>query len=192
MILPYLIQPQFKRKPLLQLVPIAYPTSICNSIGGAGDDIIITGGGVGPAGPPGPVGPAGPQGIQGIQGIQGEVGPQGIQGEPGEIGPQGPQGEEGELSPVTVTNVTETPYQITTDDYFLAVDFGGIAGDITLPDTPTIGDIYIIKDISGNASLAPITITSNGPLIDGTGTAVINTDFGSLTFIYSGLDWSIV
>ena len=186
MILPYLIQPQFKRRPLLPLVPIAYPTSICNSIGGAGDDIIITGGDVGPAGPPGPVGPAGPQGIQGIQGIQGEVGPQ------GEIGPQGPQGAPGELSPIPVTLVTETPYQITTGDYFLAVDFGGIAGDITLPSTPTVGDIYIVKDISGNASLAPITITSNGPLIDGTGTAVINTDYGSLTFIYNGIDWSIV
>jgi hypothetical protein len=96
------------------------------------------------------------------------------------------------VSPVPVTIVNETPYQIVEDDYLLAVDFGGIPGDVILPDTPELGDVYIVKDTSGNGSLAPITIISNGPLIDGTGTAIINTDFGSLTFIYTGLDWSIV
>lgn len=172
MILPLLFRPVYRRKaPRLRPIPRAYQTCGTGSIGGSGDDVIIIGGGVGPAGPPGPAGPAGP---------------------PGLIGPPGPQGIPGELSPVVVTLVTETSYQITTDDYFLAVDFGGIAGDIVLPIAPTIGDVYIIKDISGNGSLAPITITSNGPLIDGTGTAIINTDFGSLTFIYSGIDWSIV
>lgn len=151
------------RRFLRRMRPVLHPiVPFAGQFGGNGNDIFYNGGGVGP---PGPAGPAGPQGIQ---------------------------GEPGEISPVPITVVTETPYQIVEGDYVLAVDFGGIPGDVILPDDPVLGDVYIVKDTSGNASLAPITITSNVALIDGTGTAIINTDFGSLTFIFTGTDWSIV
>ena len=143
---------------------------------------IVNGTGIpGPPGPQGEVGPAGPQGEVGPAGPQGEVGPQ------GEAGPVGPQGPPGSLI-VPVTTI-EDDYTVLPTDYFIGVVTGAPI-TVTLPAGPD-GTTYIVKDVLGDASTNPITIVDAG-LIDGALTAVINTDFGSLTFIYNNGGWSIV
>lgn len=160
-------RPVFRRAPVVQ--PVAYP-----SIGGAGNDIISinNGGTQGPPGPQGPAGPPGPQGIPGPQGPQGEA------------GPPGPAG--GLIVPVTTV---ESDYLALPTDYFIAV-ITGAPYTITLPVAPD-GTVYIVKDVLGTAAVNPITIVDNG-FIDGSPSATINTNFGSLTFVANNGAWSIV
>lgn len=119
----------------------------------------------GPPGPPGPIGPPGP---------------------PGPIGPPGPPGTPGNV-PVTI--VTTTPFTAALTDYFLGVNIAG-PSSIILPVSP-LGTVFIIKDISGNASTNTITITGLGTLIDGAANATISANFGSIQLIFNGTQWSI-
>lgn len=163
----------FKKIPFVRrrFMPIrrVAPMINYNSIGGPGNDIIITSGTPGPPGPPGPQGPQGP------------IGPQGIQGIPG---PQGPPGTL--IVPVTTV---EEDYSALTTDYFIGV-ITGAPYTITLP-LPLDGTMYIVKDVLGDAFNNPITIVDTG-FIDGALSATINTNFGSLTFIFNNGAWSIV
>ena len=141
------------RRPLVRrsVFPVAA------QFGGAGNDVFITNGGIGPPGPPGPPGPAGPS---------------------------------GNPSPVAVTDVATATYTALSTDYFLCVLTNGVV-TITLP-TGILGIVYIVKDCFGDAANNPITIQgTGGQLIDGS-TATINTNFGSLQFVFNGTDWSIV
>lgn len=121
----------------------------------------------------------------------GTPGPPGPPGPQGPIGPQGPQGPAGTPGLVPTTVVTTTPFNATTDDYFLAVDVAA-AASIVLPVSPT-GTVFIIKDIDGDANINPITITATGgALIDGSASATIDSPYGGLQFIFNGTEWSIV
>jgi hypothetical protein len=110
-----------------------------------------------------------------------------IPGPPGPPGPEGPQGPPGSLI-VPITTIEED-YTAVDTDYFIGV-ITGAPYTITLPAGPD-GRTFIVKDVLGDAGTNPITIVDVG-LIDGSATAVINTDFGSLTFIYNNGGWSIV
>ena len=116
------------------------------------------------------------------------IGPPGPPGPPGPIGPPGPPGTPG-LVPVTVVNIT--PYGATTDEYFLAVAVGADAS-IILPTSP-IGTVFIVKDIDGDATTNPITITATGGiLIDSAVSATINAPFGAIQLVFNGIEWNIV
>jgi hypothetical protein len=53
--------------------------------------------------------------------------------------------------------------------------------------------VFYIKDGLGLAAPAtPITITPAAGTIDGAATAVIDVPFGSLTLVYSGVEWKIL
>ena len=106
---------------------------------------------------------------------------------PGPPGPPGPQGPPGSL--IIPTTTVEGDYVALDTDYFIGV-ITGDSYNITLSSGPE-GRTFIVKDILGEASTNPITITDGG-LIDGASSTVINTDFGSLTFVYSNGGWSIV
>ena len=89
-----------------------------------------------------------------------------------------------------VTDVVTAIYTALSTDYFLCVLTNGLVA-ITLP-TGILGTVYIVKDCVGAAATNPITIQgTGGQLVDGS-TAIINTNFGSLTFVFNGTDWSIV
>jgi hypothetical protein len=91
---------------------------------------------------------------------------------------------------VPVTDVATATYTALSTDYFLCVLTNGLV-TITLP-TGILGKVYIVKDCFGDAANNPITIQgTGGQLVDGS-TATINTNFGSLQFIFNGTDWSIV
>ena len=92
-------------------------------------------------------------------------------------------------SPVPVTIVTTPTYTATVRDYFLCVDHSGLV-TITFP-VCILGTVYVVKDCSGNAFDYPITVQGTGQTVDG-GTSEINTNYGSLTFIFNGTEWSIV
>ena len=62
---------------------------------------------------------------------------------------------------------------------------------ITLP-TGVLGTVYVVKDCGGAAGTNAITIQgTGGELIDGAATAVVNTNFGSLTFVFNGTEWNV-
>jgi hypothetical protein len=113
----------------------------------------------------------------------------GTAGPPGPQGPQGTPGSPGTPGLVPVTNVTTTPYDALLTDYMIAVNVQG-PSSVVLPASPT-GTVFIVKDTSGTASTNPITITAS-TTIDGAANAIINTDYGSLTFIFNGTEWNIV
>jgi hypothetical protein len=108
----------------------------------------------------------------------------------GPAGPPGPPGPAGNPSPVAVTDVATATYTVLPTDYFLCVLTNGLV-TITLP-TGILGTVYIVKDCFGSAAINPITIQgTGGQLVDGS-IATINTNFGSLQFVFNGTDWSIV
>jgi hypothetical protein len=73
----------------------------------------------------------------------------------------------------------------------LGINVAGLSS-VVLPVSP-IGTVFIIKDISGLAATNIITVTATGGvLIDGAVSALINTNYGSLTFIFNGTQWNIV
>jgi len=92
-------------------------------------------------------------------------------------------------SPVPVTQVTTPTYTATVRDYFLCVDHAGLV-TITFP-VSILVTVYIVKNCTGHARYYPITIQGTGQTVDG-GTAEIDTNYGSLTFIFNGTEWSIV
>ena len=95
------------------------------------------------------------------------------------------------LLPVVI--VTSSPYLALAIDLFIGVNNTGLVPfSVVLPSNPQIGKVYIVKDVSGTAALDPITITAVGHTIDGSASATINTNFGSVTFVFNGANWNII
>jgi hypothetical protein len=119
--------------------------------------------------------------------FNGGQGPPGPAGPPGPPGPAGPPGIPGL---VPVTDVATAAYTATATDYFLCVlTIAQVI--ITLP-PGILGTVYVIKDCSGNASVAnPIIVQGTAQNVD-IGTATINVPFGSITVVFNGSDWSII
>ena len=87
-----------------------------------------------------------------------------------------------------------SPVAVTNNDDFISIQVpGNIPVAVTLPTTPTVGEILIIKDGLGLASQHnPIIITPAAGFIDGSATAHINSPYGSLNLIYTGSAWNLV
>jgi hypothetical protein len=87
-----------------------------------------------------------------------------------------------------------TPDAVLVTDEVVSYEVPGpVAVAVTLPAGVT-GQVYYLKDGLGLASPAtPITITPNGiETIDGAATATIDAPYGSLTLVYSGVEWKII
>ena len=80
-----------------------------------------------------------------------------------------------------------SPYTMTSTDYFVGVAGGGV---VLLPTSPKSGMVVVIADISGTALVSPIQIY--GTIIGPQAAASINTDNGSLTFIWNDTTWSVI
>lgn len=87
-----------------------------------------------------------------------------------------------------LTAVSTSPYNVLITDMNIMVDTTG-ARTINLPANPTNGDAYRIKDSTGTASSNNITVSGNGKNIEGTASATINTNYGSLFLVYNGTQW---
>lgn len=95
------------------------------------------------------------------------------------------------LEPVRIATVS--PDTVTVADsvvsYQLAAP-GPVA--VALPAGVT-GQVFYLKDGTGDAAVNNITITPNGAeTIDDAATAVINTNYGALTLVYTGAKWEII
>lgn len=76
---------------------------------------------------------------------------------------------------------------LTTDEIVGATSSGARA--ITLNASPSTGQVVTVKDITGTAAANNITITPAAGNIDGAGTKVIASNYGSVTLFYSGTAW---
>lgn len=75
------------------------------------------------------------------------------------------------------------------------INYIGVSGDtviVNLPLEPIEFIEYTITDLRGDAETNPITINGNGKLINGEDSAIIDTNYGSYTFKYSGSFWYII
>lgn len=79
-------------------------------------------------------------------------------------------------------------YTVLTSDEIVGAT-SSAARAITLNASPTLGQVVTIKDVTGTAAANFITITPAAGNIDGAGTKVINTNYGSVTLFYSGTTW---
>lgn len=96
---------------------------------------------------------------------------------------------------IQYTNVTNamSPYTVTDTDYFLSVDASGGAVTINLPDAPTAGRQFIVKDRLGQAGSSNITIKSLSGVttIDQQPDYVFVDNFESLECLYHTANYEI-
>jgi hypothetical protein len=82
---------------------------------------------------------------------------------------------------------------VSSSDYLIAVNKTVNVGTaVILPSNPRIGDSYIIKDAKGDAQINNITVSPASGTIDGAGTFVISSNYGSVRVVFNGTEWSII
>ncbi len=86
-----------------------------------------------------------------------------------------------------------TPIAVVDTDDVISVEVPGpVPVAVTLPAGVT-GRVFNIKDGLGLSSNPnPITITPAAGTIDGAATATISAPYGSLTLVYSGVEWKVL
>ena len=89
-------------------------------------------------------------------------------------------------------NNQSVSYAMLDTDYFVGFNTSGGPITVTLPVDTADGEVYIIKDTSGNALTNNITISGNGNAIEGSGTLVLNTPYASATLLFNGTTWSVI
>lgn len=91
------------------------------------------------------------------------------------------------------TLVNTTPYTVLTTDTFMGVDTTTLAITIKLPNAPTTGRVYVVKDIIGLAAIHNITLTTVGGVvdIDSSTTFVMNTSFEAVQLLFNGTEYLI-
>lgn len=92
---------------------------------------------------------------------------------------------------ITVVSPGAYPYTTIPQDALILVDTSSARTIIPLA-SPTTGQKHIIKDSVGSAAANNITVTPSGKNIDGAASSTINVNYGSITIVYNGSDWSII
>jgi len=84
------------------------------------------------------------------------------------------------------------PYTALSTDYFISVDSAS-ARTINLPNAPTTGKSYVIKDRIGSAAANNITLTTVGGVvtIDGATSKLIASNYGSLNVVFNGTSYEV-
>lgn len=94
---------------------------------------------------------------------------------------------------VTSVNNAASPYTVLTTDQFLAVNTSGGAVTIRLPNAPSRGRVFYIKDSNGTAATSNITVTTVGGAvnIDGATSYVMATNYQSISVIFDGSAYEV-
>lgn len=94
---------------------------------------------------------------------------------------------------LSYADVFTSPYSVISDNEYLSVDSSGGAITVQLPDAPTLGRAYVIKDRNGSAASNAITVTTAGGAtnIDGATSFVMNTNYQSIQVIGGLLAYEI-
>ena len=94
---------------------------------------------------------------------------------------------------VNVTRISTTPYNILSSDYIIEVNTSSISITVNLPiiSSTNDGQIYIVKDGTGEANTYPVIIfTNNSETIDGAAPpSILNVSYGSKSFYNDGTNW---
>jgi len=77
-------------------------------------------------------------------------------------------------------------YSMINSDFFVGVSGGST---VVLPTTPKCGMVVVVGDVGNNAASFPITIV--GSVVGCTSTSQIDTNSGSLSYIYNGTRWNV-
>lgn len=94
---------------------------------------------------------------------------------------------------ITFLDDTDSPYTVLSTDVFMSCDVSAGALTVQLPNAPSTGRVYYIKDSTGSAATFNITVTTVGGAvtIDGGTSYVMNTDYQSVSVIFDGTEYSI-
>jgi hypothetical protein len=97
------------------------------------------------------------------------------------------------ISTLAFTSVTTSPYVVAATDDFLGVTTSSIAITVELPNAPSTGRVYIIKDRTGTAATNNITVTTVGGTltIDGGTTYVMNTAYEAINVLFDGTNYEV-
>ena len=98
-----------------------------------------------------------------------------------------------QISGITALDNTDSDYTVLSTDYYMSCDVNAGTLTIDLPDAPTTGRIFVIKDSGGDASSNNITVTTDGGVvtIDGGTSFVMNTDYESISVVFNGTAYEI-
>ena len=93
----------------------------------------------------------------------------------------------------TGVNHAASPYTILSTDYYISADVTAGVISILLPNAPTTGRTFVVKDKVGLAATSNITITTVGGAvnIDGATSFVMNTAYQSVQLIFNGSTYEI-
>lgn len=96
------------------------------------------------------------------------------------------------LNYTQVTNAM-SPYLVLTTDEYLGVNTSGGGVTILLPNAPSTGRVFYIKDRNGTSSTNTIGVTTVGGavLIDAAATYTINTDYEAIQVIFNGTNYEV-
>lgn len=61
-----------------------------------------------------------------------------------------------------------------------------------LPASPSANQMVVITDGAGNASQYRILIDGNGKNINGQASAILSSNYGTITLIFNGTQWNII
>lgn len=88
---------------------------------------------------------------------------------------------------------TDSPYTVLTTDYYFTCNVSGGVLQIELPNAPTTGSVWVVKDATGSCAANNITVTTVGGAvnIDGAVTFVMNTAYQSAHFVFNGSTYEV-
>lgn len=87
----------------------------------------------------------------------------------------------------------DSPYTVLSTDYYISADVTGGAITVRLPNAPTTGRAFVVKDKAGLAATNNITVTTVGGAvnIDGATSFVMNTAYESIQLIFNGSTYEV-
>lgn len=93
----------------------------------------------------------------------------------------------------TGVNHAASPYTVLSTDYYISADVTAGVITILLPNAPTTGRVFVVKDKVGLAATSNITVTTVGGAvtIDGATSFVMNTAYESVQLIFNGTSYEI-
>jgi hypothetical protein len=142
----------------------------------------------GPAGADGATGYTGYTGPTGYMGLDGATGPTGYTGPAGTAGATGPTGPAGNVA----NYVFKTANYTTVAKEGVLADTSGGAFTVTLPATPSVGDLVVVADAGASWGTNNLTVGRNGSTIGGLAeNLVCNINGVSVTLVYDGTTWEV-
>jgi hypothetical protein len=97
-----------------------------------------------------------------------------------------------------ITNYTskafiDTPYSASLTDYYISINSSGGVVVVKLPNAPTTGRLFVVKDRSGNSGANHISVTTVGGavLLDGSTSYSINVNYESASFLFNGTSYEV-